>query len=188
MKTVIAKLRGVSPYSQSKHYDKEQVPMLEKESHHAYEARTWKNRLHINDSGKVFIPPMAFKNCISEAAQFLGEKIPGKRNATWTKHFLAGILVSEPLILKIKRDEVGGEWFFVPSDGKRGGGSRVNKCFPVIKDWDGDVLFYILDQTITEDAFRHHLEEAGKFIGIGRFRPRNGGFYGRFEVVNLKWN
>ena len=40
-------------------------------------------------------------------------------------------------------------------------------------------------ETITLSVFRKHLEEAGKFIGIGRFRPRNNGFYGRFEVKEI---
>ena len=30
------------------------------------------------------------------------------------------------------------------------------------------------------------LEAAGQFIGIGRFRPQNGGFYGRFRISKLK--
>jgi hypothetical protein len=32
------------------------------------------------------------------------------------------------------------------------------------------------------------LEEAGKFIGLGRFRPQNGGFYGRFAVAKVVWS
>jgi hypothetical protein len=35
-------------------------------------------------------------------------------------------------------------------------------------------------------VFEHHLHEAGKFIGIGRFRPRNNGFYGRFDVLGVR--
>lgn len=187
MKTAIAHIKSSGPYSQSKHYSKEEFPMLDKEGNAAYEKRTWRERCHANEKGQILIPPMAFKNCIAECAQFLGEKIPGKRNATWTKHFLAGILVTDPLVLPDKKSEIVGEWFFVPSDGKKGSGSRVDKCFPVVKQWEGKVTFLVLDETITEAAFTHHLEEAGKFIGLGRFRPRNGGFYGRFEVVDVKW-
>jgi hypothetical protein len=28
---------------------------------------------------------------------------------------------------------------------------------------------------------------AAKFIGIGRFRPRNNGFYGRCDVAAVNW-
>lgn len=184
MKTAIATLHSISPYSQSKHYDVDKLP---KELPKDFEKRTWKERCHVNTDGNIFIPPMAFKNCLSEIAKFLSVQIPGKGKATYTKHFEAGILVMDPLVLPIKKDEVQGEWLFVPSDGKRGGGSRVDKCFPVIHEWNGKVTFHILDETITEDVFVQHLKEAGNFIGIGRFRPRNNGFYGRFAVDKVEW-
>lgn len=184
VKTAVAQLESLSAYSQSRHYD---VPRLDKELPKDYEARTWRERMHVNADGLVFIPPMAFKNCLSEAAKFLSKKIPGKRNATYTKHFEVGILVTEPLVLPIKKADVPGEWLFVPSDGQRGGGKRVDKQFPVIQSWSGQVTFHVLDETVTEDIFREHLEEAGKFIGIGRFRPRNNGFYGRFKVLGVEW-
>lgn len=184
MKTAVVELESISPYSQSRFYD---TPKLPKEIHADYEKRTWRDRLHTNEDGHVFIPPMAFKNCISEVAKFLSLQIPGKGKATYTKHFEAGVLVLEALVLPVKKEEVQGEWYHVPSDGRRGGSTRVLKCFPVIPKWSGEVTFMILDETITEEVFSQHLEEAGKFIGIGRFRPRNNGFYGRFKVNSIDW-
>src|ERR1051326_94943 len=185
MKTAIARLESMTPYSQSKHYE---TPKLAKESPADYEDRTWRDRLHVSESGEVFIPPMAFKNCVSEVAKFLSKQIPGKGKSTYTKHFEAGVLVIEPVPLGIKKDDVAGEWFFVPASGKRGDGKRVKKCFPVISRWEGSATFHILDDTITKEVFLEHLEESGKFIGIGRFRPRNNGFYGRFQVVDMEWS
>jgi hypothetical protein len=185
MKTAIAHLESMTPYSQSKHYE---TPKLDKESAGDYENRTWADRLHVNQDGNVYIPPMAFKNCLSECARFLSKGIPGKGKATYTKHFEAGVLVMDPLVLPIKKSDVQKETFFVPADGRRGSGKRVTKHFPVIPKWSGDVTFYVLDQTITESVFNEHLEEAGKFIGVGRFRPRNNGFYGRFTVKGVKWS
>ena len=184
MKTAIATLHSISPYSQSRHYD---VAKLAKELPKDYEARTWRERLHVNNDGNVYIPPMSFKNCLSDAAKYLGIQIPGKGKSTYTKHFEAGVLVIDPLVLPLKRDDVPGEWLFVPSDGKRGGGKRVDKCFPTIQEWRGEVTFFVLDETITEDVFLNHLTQAGQFIGIGRFRPRNNGFYGRFAVDGVSW-
>jgi hypothetical protein len=96
-------------------------------------------------------------------------------------------MVMDALVLPIKKDDVPGEWYFVPSDGRPGGGKRVKKCFPVIREWHGEVTYYILDETITPEVFEVHLREAGSFIGIGRFRPENGGFYGRFGVKKVVW-
>lgn len=179
-----AELEGISPYSQSKHHI---TPKKERELPKDYEERTWRERLHVNKDGNVYIPPMAFKNCIAEIAKFLGVQIPGKGKSTYTKHFEAGILVTDEVVLPIKKADVQGEWLFLPSDGKRGSGTRVDKCYPVIQEWKATVIFYILDEIITADVFRDHLERAGQFIGIGRFRPRNNGFYGRFKVIKLDW-
>jgi len=180
MKECLVTLKGVAPYSQSRFHNTEK---LEKEAHDDYEKRTWRNKLHVNTGGRVFIPPMAFKNCLSECAKYLSVQIPGKGKTTYTKHFEAGVLVTEPLVLPLKPEDVKGEWLHVPSDGRRGGTKRVLKCFPLIPHWTGEVLFYIFDETITEEVFNYHLDQAGKFIGIGRFRPRNNGYYGRFDIV-----
>lgn len=179
-----ATLESISPYSQSKHHI---TPKKERELPKDYEERTWRERLHVNKDGFVFIPPMAFKNCIAEIAKFLGVQIPGKGKSTYTKHFEAGILVTDEVVLPFKKMDVQGEWLFLPSDGKRGSGTRVDKCYPVIPEWQATVTFYILDEIITKDVFQDHLERAGQFIGIGRFRPRNNGFYGRFKLNKLDW-
>lgn len=180
-----AHLESISPYSPSRMHD---TPKLEKERPDDYEKRTWREKAHANDNGQIFMPPMGFKLCLAECAKFMSEQIPGKGKATWTKHFEAGVLCMEPLVLPAKKDEVQGEWFNMNSDGKRGSGTRVRRCFPVIPEWKGAVSFYVIDSTITETVFRHHMSEAGKFIGVGRFRPRNGGFYGRFKLIDLEWS
>ena len=185
MRTVVAHLKSISPYSQSRHY---QTPKLNKERPDDYEARTWRDRMHVSEEGFVFIPPMAFKNCISEIAKYLAEQVPGKGKTTYTKHFESGILVLDGMPLPLKKQDVSGEWLFVPADGKRGSGTRVNKCFPLIPAWHGQVVFHLLDDTITPEVFERHLKQAGQFIGIGRFRPRNNGYYGRFSVERLVWD
>ena len=187
MKVAICSLKSASPYSQSRHYS-DDVPKLDKESHADYEKRTWRERCWYTKEGEVFVPPMSFKKSLDGACKFLGEKIKGRGQATWSKHFLAGVLCTEPLVIKgVTRDTLKGEWFFVPSDGIAGSGSRVSKCFPNIPEWKGVVNFYILDESITPDVFERHLKQAGTFVGIGRFRPSVGGFFGRFLVESIKW-
>jgi hypothetical protein len=177
-------LESTSQYSQSKNYT---TPKKDRELPKDYEERTWRDRLHVNADGYVFMPPMAFKNCIAEIAKFLSVQVPGKGKATYTKNFEAGILVTEGPVLPIKKEEVQGEWLFLPADGKRGSGKRVWKCYPLIPAWKVTVVFYIVDELITQDVFTAHLEAAGNLIGLGRFRPRQNGFYGRFKVNKVDW-
>ncbi len=179
-------LKSRSPYSQGRHFDHAEAPPLEKESADAYERRCWRHRIHKDESGEVFIPPMAMKNCLAEAAKFLSLQIPGKGKATYTKHFEAGIMVIDPIKLGVQADALQGESLFVPADGKRGSGRRVTRIFPLIPSWQGSTVIHVIDETITEDVLRKHLIEAGNLIGMGRFRPRNNGYYGRFTLVDLK--
>lgn len=182
---VRAQLESISPYSPSRYHD---TPKLPKESAEDYETRTWMQRCHTNDDGNVVIPPMCFKKTLEEAAKYLGLRIPGKGMATWSKHFEAGIMCIEPLVLPVTKDSVEGERLFLNADGKKGGGKRVARTMPKIANWSGSVEFIVLDHTITQEAFTEHLQQAGQFIGIGRWRPRNGGAYGRFLVKSVKWN
>lgn len=186
MRTAVVTLKGVSPFSQSKHYLPQKTS--DKEPPEKVEARTWRERCHVNSDGNLFIPPMCFKLSLEAAAQYRQQRVPGKGQSTYTKHFRSGVLVVEPLVLPIQKDDVEGEWLFVPSDGKRGGAKRVSKCFPLIKEWGGEVEFLLLDDTITEEVFEDTLTDAGKYIGIGRFRPANGGFYGRYSVEKIRWS
>lgn len=177
-------LKSASPYSQSKFINEKKS---KDETHEAFEKRIWRERMHRTKDGNVYIAPMCFKNCLSAAAKYKSISIPGKGKKTYTAHFEAGVLVVDPLVLPVKADEVDGEWLHVPSDGRRGGTTRVEKCFPLIHSWEGIVEFLIFDEIITQDVFEEHLRDAGSFIGVGRFRPRNNGFYGRFSVESVTW-
>jgi len=189
MKTATVKISSVSPMSQSRPHN---TPKKDKEAPDDYERRTWRERCHANPDGSLFTPPMAFKLALAGVAKFLGTQIKGRGKSTYTKHYEAGVLVMDAPILMngggpIMKDDVEEEWLFMNADGVRGSGKRVWKCYPKIPEWHTEVVFYILDDTITEDVFEFHLNEAGKFQGIGRFRPINGGFYGRFKVDEIRW-
>ncbi len=184
MKKALCTLRSTSRYGQGKYVTSPKNP---KEGHDAYDERTCRERMHVNAAGNLEIPPMAFKNCLSEAAKYLSIQIPGKGKATFTKHFESGVLVVDPLDTGIPASEVKIEALFVPTDGQRGGGKRAIKRFPFVESWSGQVEFVIVDDTVTEEVFERVLTEAGLFVGIGRFRPRNNGFYGRFKVEQIDW-
>ena len=185
MKTAICMLKSTSPYSQGKYH---QTPEKPKEGKADYEERTWKEKIHyMPDTGQVFIPPMSFAISLKEAAKYLNIQIPGKGKSTFTKNFDAGVMVTEPLLIDSYKENILSEKVYVPSDGRRGGTTRVMKTFPLIHKWEGKVKYYILDDIITEDIFRQVLETSGNLIGIGRFRPRNCGYYGRFEIIKIDW-
>jgi hypothetical protein len=186
MKRAIVQLESAGAYQQSRYHE---TPKLPKESADSYEDRTWRERTHYLSDGTVYIPAVQFKNAICDIAQYLSEKIVGKGNNTWAKHFRAGIRVVDNLLLSTTKDEVEKYPQLCNSLGKRGqSGSKVKKHFPLINSWSGEVTFFILDDEITEEIFEKYLREAGGLIGIGKERPANGGDFGRFIVKGIKWS
>ena len=185
MKIATVSLKSVSPYSQSRAHE---TPKIDRETSDAHEQRTWREKCHYRKDGQLFIPPMAFKMALDTAAKMLGMQIPGKGKSTYTKFFESGVLVMEGPNLPIKKDDVPFDRIHANADGVRGSGKRVWRIFPRIDEWSAEVDFHVLANEITQDVFEEHLRQAGAFVGIGRFRPKQGGFYGRFEVERIKWH
>jgi hypothetical protein len=177
-------LESASPYSQSRAYDE---PKLDQEGADAYDLRTWRERCHTNADGHIVIPGTQIKQALSGAAKYLSMQIPGKGKATYTKHMEAGVLVMGDIVLAVTKADVPVEKLYVPSDGRRGGTTRVFKRFPRIDAWKGTLDILVIDPIITEPVLVKHLDAAGLFIGLGRFRPRQNGFYGRFSTKGIKW-
>jgi len=185
MRTATITLKSSSPIAQSFYHD---TPKLDREQPDAYETRTWKNKAHTDTDGNIFIPPMAVALCIKEACKFLNIKIPGRRNETWTKHFESGLMVSKPLYMGTNIKDARKSVIRCSSDGTVGGKSKVTRYFPTVDEWKGTTDVIIMDDLITKEIFSEVLATAGNLIGMGSFRVRNRGYFGRFEVVSIKWS
>jgi len=160
------------------------------EGHDAFEERTWRERLHVDEHGFVFIPANAMKRTLENVAKYLSESVPGKGKATYTKHFLAGVMVIKDILIQppTKAVDFQGVWMNVPSDGQRGGKKRVDRCFPVITQWSGHAEIILQDPILIDNPGKveEYLDYAGKFIGLMSMSPRNGGSFGRFSIKNFK--
>ena len=182
-----AHLESMSPYGQNGYF------VIEKKSGETAdkaEKRLWRERCHADADGNVFIPAMAFKKCLEGAGRYVKLKVGGGRGQeTFTKHFESGIIIQDNIPLGIKKDKIEGHWQLVPASGEKNRpGPRVEKCFPFVQSWNVKVPFWIIDDFITEEALRVHLEAAGLHIGIGAWRPERGGLWGRFLVKKIEWS
>lgn len=177
-------LESKAPYSQSRAHE---TPKLEKENGDQYEGRTWREKCITDANGQIVIPAMALKMTLDSAAKMLQITIPSKGKATYTKFFVSGVLVLEDIPLGIHKDDVPMDRIFANSDGIRGSGKRVWRQFPRIDSYKVVVPYHVLADEITKEVFEASLKQAGMYVGLGRFRPQNGGLYGRFNVAGIKW-
>ena len=184
MHTATFKLIGITPYTQSRAL---QSKKPSDETDADFEERVWRERCHTDSDGLMFIPAAAIKDGLVSASKYLGLKIPGKGNKTWTAKFKSGVMVVDNPPLGVKPDTLEGERLFVNSDGVKGSGKRVFRTYPTLPKWEAHVKVYILDDIITEPVFTQHLDTFVSMIGCGMHRPENGGFKGRSQVTNFRW-
>lgn len=176
-------VESLTPYSQSRKHD---LPRLEGESAEDYNHRTWRSQ-QLVENGTVHIPAFGLHQAFVSAARYGKKQIPGQGKATWTKKFEAGIAFFSNVDIGINPETVDYIDIYANADGMRGSGKRVMRRFPIIPKWSATFDVHILDPIITEDIFSGIVEQAGMFIGIGRYRPEKGGTNGRFALSNIVW-
>ena len=174
---------GLSPYSPSRAHEE---PKLKGETHEDYEERTWPLKAHVVGEHAV-IPPMAFKMALDRAAKISGKQIPGRGKATYTKFFEAGVLVLEATPVALVA-EMECERVHANADGVRGSGKRVWRRFPKWSRWGGAVRFEVIAPEITKDVFEETARLAAVSVGVGRFRPASGGYFGRWSPDRFVWS
>ena len=182
IKTATIPIVGTSPLSFGRHH--EESKHGENESHDQYERRTFPEKTHYDHTtGEVYVPPLMFKKSLEVAPAFLNlGTIPGKGSSTYTKFFLSALMITDPVYIGQKISDGRDEVLFVNPMGKRNSGTRVKRWFKTFDEWAGILKVTILNSDIvTEKIFERVLIASGIFVGVGRFRPQNGGFYGRFK-------
>lgn len=186
MRDVHIKLRGLTPYSSSLHFE---AKLLKGETKDEHEKRRWKEKAHVDENGIVFIPGVSFKLALDRAVSLANEKIAGKGNQTWTAQFTTGVVAMSDVSLGIKIDDVKSIAIFAHANGKRGPGTRVMRYFPYIPTWGGELHMRLFNDTIPEEVFERFFEQSGMLAGVGRGRPETGSpaGNGRFEPLSFDW-
>lgn len=186
MITVTIELNSITCYQSGRHY---QIDKKDGEQPDQAEIRTWRERCHTNGNGVCYIPGIAFKRALETAASTLSIKVKGKGNQTYTKFFIRAIIPLGDLDLGVKKkDVVSAEMFVSSSGGKRRDSGCVTKFFPTFPIWGGEFKIGVLDPTITQAIFNRVLQYAAIYIGVGVWRPENGGMNGRFNASITDWN
>ena len=153
------------------------------------EKRTWKQRAHYNDKGKVIIPGYMIKTTLEPAAKLLGERVGGAKIGKGMSHYLRLIQIEGDILTNIAQDNLEGLTAFVSANGKPDGG-KVMRTYPKISKWSGTltVVYPTLGSVLNDDIVMKYLEIAGSYIGIGHWRPGapSCGTYGRFSVERVE--
>lgn len=178
---------GVSEYFFGKRHE---TSKSDGETHDQFDKRAWQEKVNLTSDGQCFIPPFALKNGLESAARRIQLKVPGQNKTTFTKLFTQGIFCVEPLLMyrngkPLRLADVVPKPLFVPSSGKRGQGSRVDRTFPTLTTWEFHASLVVFDEKITGEVLKRHLEELARYIGFGAMRVEGGGVNGRWKLENF---
>jgi hypothetical protein len=169
-KVVSFRLEGITPYLPYRHFYFDRLP---NESHADYQQRTWREHLHVDRHGEVFIPPNEVQRIIHKAAKFWDVRLsPG------------GISVFKPIMLGVKAKDVTPETFVEPDDTREW-------LWPILPKWSGDVEIIAHGESWLRSSQRTdntHLqdiiEDIGQHVGFGWRRPEHKAHntYGKFVI------
>jgi len=131
-------------------------------------------RLYKDEKGNICIPAYVVKACIRSAGR--NYKLP-QRQSTYASMIRAGIQV-EPEWIPLKHN--GWKIDIRPVVVQR---SRILRARPRFDEWGLEFTIINLDPTILKkDVLKQILIDAGKFYGIGDYRPE----FGLFKVVRFE--
>jgi hypothetical protein len=186
MKEFNVKIVGKTPYMQHRmddqkleDWEKNRSLLIErddvaKEDQVRAEFHSYRNGDHF------YIPAEHIRGSLINAGAMVKSKVGNSRKSM--KNIVAGMFF-------IKESEIP-----LPNEYEIDKRSAVNKNIkgrvivirPKWNEWTAEFTLQIDNDTITKETAREIVENAGKYIGVGSFRPENNGMFGRFDVVGFE--
>lgn len=134
-----------------------------------------KTALHTNDDGVICEPSSHMEGCIVDAARDF--KVPGKGRRTYLSYVRAGVVII-PEMIPIRPQN-----YIVDLRSVVIQHARVPKARPRFNEWELDFTAQVTDPEIIEGAtLKSIIESAGRFTGIGDYRPK----FGLFTVTRFE--
>jgi len=179
MKKYKVEIKGITPLLMNKPeqygFDEQWV---EKKASTDWEAEALK-KLYINSEGVVYQPSTHLERALIESGKKI--KVKGQGKATYSKLFGSMVSVDGLEIAHKKPSyEIHKSLVVIPSTK-----GRIMRYRPMFKEW---VLeFHLMgEEEIPGDVIKEGLEIAGKYVGIGDWRPEKKGKFGKFQVTKFK--
>lgn len=179
MKKYKVEIKGITPLLQNKPEEYGfDVQWIEKQASEDWEKEALK-KIYRDNEGKIYQPSEHIIRTLIEAGKKI--KMKGAGKATYSKIFGSMVSVEPYVLIHDNQDfEIFKKLVVIPSTK-----GRVMRYRPMLKDWSltFDILF---EDEIPSDVIKEALEIAGRYSGIGDWRPEKKGVFGKFQVVSFK--
>ena len=179
MKKYKVEITGITPLLHNKPAEYGfDTQWVEKKSSNEYEKEALQ-KLYVDTKGVIYQPSTHIERALIEAGKKI--KMKGSGKANYSKPFGSMVAIEEFEIPHIHKEyEIHKTLVVIPSTK-----GRVMRYRPMFKKWK--LVFNItFEDEIPVDALKEALEIAGKYVGIGDWRPEKKGKFGKFQVTEWK--
>ncbi len=172
-------IRGITPLLHNKPeeygFDEQWV---EKKASTDWEAEALK-KLYIDSEGHIYQPATHIDRALIEAGKKI--KVKGQGKATYSKLFGSMVSVEEfEIVHKKPKYEIHKSLVVIPSTK-----GRIMRYRPMFKEWALEFTINA-EEEIPQEVIKEAFEIAGKYVGIGDWRPEKKGKFGKFQVVEWR--
>lgn len=188
MRTFKVKVEGVTPYMQHrmddiklKDWETKRGRIIEREGLNTDEEKSALYHSYVDEDGKFFIPSEHFKQSFVKGGGFVKGKVG---NATRSmKNIVAGMWMIKQERIPFRRFDEVDTRSAVNNNVK----ARVIVHRPKWNKWKCEFTLVIDDDgLLTDQTIKSVMEYAGRFLGVGSYRPEHTGEFGRFKVAEMK--
>ena len=187
MKKFKVKIKFVTPYMQHRmddikleEWEKKRGAIIENGDVAKEDAVRAEYHCYRNDKGKCYIPSEHFRGALIIAGTYVKGKV-GAQTKSMKSTVAAMFFVEPDQIIVSDYNEI---------DKRSAWNHHAKARIIVIRPkWIKlSVSFTLLvdNDTITNETIKAILEYAGRYVGIGSFRPTKNGSFGRFEIASFK--
>lgn len=181
MRTIEVSIQGVSPLLFNKPDIESMMQTSEKRQAVGRPDEAFLNKLYRNVEGFVYQPFTHLEGTLVESAKQF--KVKGNGKATYSKIF--GYCVSvEPMEIIHEIQPNGNIEHFVTTAVRKQGG-RIIVDRPMLRDWKLSFNIEYDEEEVPLQVLKDILDNAGKRVGIGDWRPQKKGKFGKFIVTKF---
>ena len=146
------------------------------EDYLALAVREWFDGVYVDANQRLVVTADMLDACLVE----------GAKKSKLGKAFKSAVFVDGDALLDIGRpygslEELQRDPNFCDIRQVRVGTNRVSRCRPIFRTWGCTVSVQLDDTQVNADAVLQAFTDAGRYAGLGDYRPR----YGRFTVAVL---
>ncbi len=139
-------------------------------------------KLYADSEGKIYLPSTWFRGALVEAGK--QKKMGGKGSSKATYSKAVGSSVSiEPFEIVMKKSNW--EVFSILAVNPTTHGRNILHR-PQFKKWEADMQVQFEEEQIEPSVLKEIFDIAGKFVGVGDWRPAKKGMFGKFQVTSWK--